>query len=178
MRENDQEAPFEPLSTDERRVLVTFQKHDVHAVVVGGYAARVHGVREHGWLRSVEDLDLVIETSEENLVRLHHALMGLEIAGAVEIAALFGRSSKAKWRWRDGYDDHYVHLLSAVEGLNFPVLAATAVEVRDEDLRLCVMSREHFIAAKRAAMADPGRGEKSQRDREDLAALLGSDPAV
>jgi hypothetical protein len=172
MFSEDDETAFEPLTDDERCLLGVFQKHGVIAVVIGGYAARVHGVMEDGWLRSVEDLDLVIEASNENLEKLQQALSALGVTAADEIVAGFRDRPKFKWRWRNGHDDHFVDVLSTLDAVGFATLWTDAVDVSHEDLKLRVMAKDHLIEAKRRAVSDPGRGPKSERDRKDLVALL------
>ena len=178
MQHEDDETAFEPLSDDERRFLDALQNHTVGALVIGGYAARVHGVREGGRLRDVEDLDLVIDTGNENLERLRPALLALEVHSADTVITGFREKRKAKWRWRDGHDDHCVDVLSELDVADFVELWEAAVSVSHEGLQLRVIGREHFIKAKRSALIDHKRGPKTERDRKDLFALLGSEEAV
>jgi hypothetical protein len=178
MLDEDDETAFESLSESERRLLGVFQKHGVRAVVVGGYAARLHGVLEDGWLRTVEDLDLVVDTSGENLERFRDAISALAVTTVDEVVAGFRDNPKFKWRWRNGHDDHLVDVLSALDVINFAELWADAVHVSYEDLHILVMARDHLIEAQRRAISDPERGPKAERDRKDLAELMKDEGAV
>ena len=104
------EAAFDALSDDQLRMLKTFQELAVPHLVVGGFAVRVHA-----HLRAVEDLDLLVDTSEESLSTLFAALTRLGVHNAGEVIALFGRSSGARWGWVEGHID----LLTRVHDYRF-----------------------------------------------------------
>jgi hypothetical protein len=163
---NEPEVAFDPLTVEMLSMLNAFRDLAVPHIVVGGFAVRVHG-----HLRAVGDLDLLVDTSGDSLTRLYEALGRLGIEGAAEITALFGRSAKAKWRWRDGHEDHYVDLLTQVDEYRFGAAAEDVFLVRLGALLLSVLSRRKLIATKRVAAANPKRGEKAAQDMEDLEAL-------
>ncbi len=166
----DEETAFEPLeNSDELRLLRAFAEHGVRSIVVGGYAVRVHGR-----FRPPGDLDLVVEPVAENLDRMKDALAALGVADAAAVRELFSLPAPGKWDWRDGLLDRHVDLLSAALPFSFADLASRATELDYEGLRLLVISRDHLIASKRAALMDPNRHDtKKAQDREDLEALLG-----
>lgn len=178
MQDENEETAFEPLSDDELRFLAALDTHQVRAVVIGGYAARVHGVRDADHLRGVEDLDLVIDNCDENLDRFGLALEVLKVRDVANVTAQFRQNPKVEWQWRDGRDDHFVDVLSAMDVAGFAELWDAGVSVEHENLRLRVIGKLHFIEAKRRALADPGRGPKAEQDRRDVNALLGTDKTV
>lgn len=65
--------PAEPSRPPQRTDLVTLcqnlNAHDAHYIVVGGMA-----VIQHGFLRATEDVDLLLEDSEQNVDRVRRAL--------------------------------------------------------------------------------------------------------
>jgi len=160
------EAPFEFLDDDELRCLAAFQQSEVKFIVVGGYA-----VRAHGYLRSTGDLDLLIAVDADNLSRLQSALSSLGVLSSQEVVDLFATKPNPHWHWQEGYADHYVELLAAVESLFFDDLISSAIEVEHGELRLIVISRCHLIEVKERGLTRGGRGEKAEQDREDIAAL-------
>lgn len=62
------DAEFDPVP-----ILAVLERHRVEYVVVGGYAAVIHGAT-----RPTEDIDITPATTEENLARLAAALAELE----------------------------------------------------------------------------------------------------
>lgn len=164
------ETPFESLGEeDELRLLRAFAEWDVRAIVIGGYAVRVHG-----YLRAAGDLDLVIDPASENLERMERALVTLGVPNAAAVRELFCRPTPAKWSWRAGYLDHYVDLVSAASTFTFRDLDGSAITAMHEGLSLRVMSFESLVGAKRASSEDSKRDEsKREQDRDDLREILG-----
>src|SRR5579871_3133815 len=162
--------PFAPLTDEMRTMLTTFHQFAVPHIVVGGFAVRVHGC-----LRAVADLDVLVDSTHENLARLSNALLSIGVKEAAEVAVLFQRSAKAEWRWHDGRDDHHVDLLTQVDGFRF-LVAAQDSHISDIGGRpIAILSKEKLIASKRSAAANPNRGEKALQDLEDLRMLLQQD---
>jgi hypothetical protein len=60
-----------PLRAQE--LLATLQRHDVHLVVIGGFA-----LAPHGYVRATKDLDIVPDPDPTNLDRLAEALRALD----------------------------------------------------------------------------------------------------
>ena len=173
----DQESPFEPLGDEhELRLLRAFEEYGVRVIVVGGYAVRFHARPEYLELRGAQDLDLVVDGTPENLERVRRALNSLGIADAGGAMARLAERGLGAWRWQEGRNDHYVDVFSSTEPISFDDLAGCAVTVPWQNLTLKVMSMEHLIEAKRAALVNPHRGkEKRAKDQEDLDALLASE---
>ena len=77
--EPDQPPP--PLSDDDLwRVCQLLQKHQAHYVLVGACACILHGL-----VRSTQDVDLLVEPSEENFLRVIAALSELPDGAAREL---------------------------------------------------------------------------------------------
>ena len=159
------ERPFDALSEDALRLLRTFEGQEVRFLIVGGYAVRVHG-----YLRPVADLDLLIDTREQNLARLLRSLEVLRVTEADEVVQLFRRSPKARWRWGKGYLDYYVDLLTALGSFTYDDLAPTAVYHQHEKLSLPVISKQQLIEVKQIVCMTLDRTNK---DLDDIRCLMG-----
>lgn len=70
------------LNTQELELLNCFNSFDVHYLVIGG-----HAVQFHGHLRPAKDLDIFIDRSDGNPVRVVSALRSLEEAYARRVMA-------------------------------------------------------------------------------------------
>lgn len=64
---------MKPVDLDAEAILAVLLRHDVRFVVIGGYAAVLHGLP-----RATEDIDITPSTDDENLQRLAAALDELE----------------------------------------------------------------------------------------------------
>jgi hypothetical protein len=148
------------LSPEEKRVLTELLKRGVRFVVVGGFA-----VRAHGYLRPVEDLDLLVETTEQNLRELREALFTVG-ADKPDLIVEHLSKPKAKVIWRD------VEFFSSMCGLPFHAVYKAAVYQQFSSGQVLVMSRPHLIEAKRYAQQADDRGPKANQDREDLLWLI------
>lgn len=69
----DVDDPTEPGAFDAEPILAVLDRHGVEYVIVGGYAARVHGST-----RPTRDVDVTPATTRENLDRLAAALRELD----------------------------------------------------------------------------------------------------
>jgi len=69
----DAGEPTEPSPFDAKPILAALERHGVEYVIVGGYAARMHGAA-----RPTRDVDVTPATSRENLDRLAAALRELD----------------------------------------------------------------------------------------------------
>jgi len=131
------------------QLLAELARADVAFCVVGSFALAVHGAP-----RASADVDLVPETSMENLTKLADALNGLEAAlepgdrPASLSAADLGSRGEQKLYTKFGI----LHLLGEVEGVpSYSVLSrnALAVEVEGQPVNFC--SRDDLIEMKKAS---------------------------
>ena len=162
--EVDDLTPFEALSSEERRLLNSLIDHGVELIVIGGYAVRVHGYR-----RDVEDLDLVIQNSSENLSRLGSALAALGVEDPEKTAQHLAEPM-AKIRWNNDREP-FVDLMSSAEPFSYADLYARAVMVQDAGLCLRVICKDQLIENKRVCLFDENRQSKRNQDNDDLHAL-------
>ncbi len=82
MPDNNDSKPDTPL-TPLLRVCALLNKHKVRYLVIGGYACILHGL-----VRTTEDVDLLIEESQENYRRVIDALSEMEDHAARELVPL------------------------------------------------------------------------------------------
>jgi hypothetical protein len=143
------------LSEDEVLVMGTFLREGVRFLAVGGWA-----VQYYGHNRTRKDLDLLIETSPENVERLRKAFvsLGTDLADPREYTRL---SEDRKVVVRVGY--YPVEIQTAIDGVRFSDAWAGAELVTSQGVRFCVISKRHLITNK-LSTARP-------RDLEDLTAL-------
>ena len=153
--------PFSVLTDTQNRLLAEMVRHHVRFVVAGGYA-----VRFHGHMRPVEDLDLFLDTSEENLERLR---LVLESVGAEKLDQIVDHLSRPRTKvtWED------VEFLQRIGNSSFDDVHQQAIRFSFEALELPVMPKLALVEAKRVAIKAEDRGEKLERDKADLQALLG-----
>jgi hypothetical protein len=145
-----------PLSLDstEDFFLRTLADAGVHYVVIGG-----HAVNFHGHERPLNDLDIVIERSEENAQRFLAALAQLGIRGdrlTIENLVEAGKKIPAPY--------HGVDILTSVEPVPFSEMFQESVRVQVGGIEVAVVSRKHLIAQKRLS--------HRPRDIADYTALL------
>jgi len=140
---------------------------DVKYIVIGGVA-----VGAHQFVRATEDLDIVPEPDHANLDRLGNALVRIDARLTLTPEQKFGRAERAAlYGGRNMSLSTNVGELDVIQRLpgvpSYEQLAANAWETEILGTPVCVCSREHLIAMKRA------RG--NTLDQADLEALDGGD---
>lgn len=143
------------LHPDLMDLLGAFSSSNVEYLIVGGWAVSVHAEP-----RFTKDLDLLIGTDPDNLLR---ATTALGLFGApptiVEQASALGPDEFLFF----GVPPARVDLLRTIPGVAFDDAWKRRVDVEWNGVAIHVIGRDDLIAAKRAA----GR----ERDLRDLAAL-------
>lgn len=151
-------APADP-GFDPEPILRALATRGVAYVVVGGFAAAAHGV-----IRATADLDLVIERSWQNAVRLADALDELGASDATGMGVPLRAEAlvrRADRRFRTPHGD--VHILREVAGVpDYPDLIP-ADEVELGEVAVPVSRLDALRRMKRAA--------DRPKDRIDLAEL-------
>jgi hypothetical protein len=160
--END-EGPFEAFSEDEARFASVLLRHQVRFIVAGGYA-----VRAHGYLRYAHDLDLVIDRSVPNLLRLEKAFEELRVPNPRETVENFASAPNPQLKLSLGL----VEMMAAVESLSFLDLAKEAITISDAGFTLAVISARQLIYVKERSLARGARkGDKEAQDLKDVEEL-------
>lgn len=137
-----------------RDVFASFQSHDVHYVVIGGIAAVLYGVP-----RATFDLDILIEATELNAVRLLQALReaGFGTADLIDAQDLLANEITV-------FNDRVrIDVQTLTPGLTFTDAWNRRETMAYQGQEFYVASRLDVIASKRAA----GR----RKDLEDVQIL-------
>ena len=123
-------------------VFSSFQKHDVHYVIIGGIAAILYGVP-----RATFDLDILIEASPENAQRLLDALLdaGMGTASLTTPEELLAHEITV---FRDKIR---IDVQTSTPGLGFDKAWAEREQMDYAGQTFFVVARHHLIASKRAA---------------------------
>jgi hypothetical protein len=137
-----------------RDVFASFEKHEVHYVVIGGIAAVLHGVP-----RATFDLDILIEVTTENAQRLLDALLEVNFGTASMITA----HELAAHEITIFRDRVRIDVQTITPGLDFKTAWKNRITMDYQGQKFFVTSKDDLIASKKAA----GR----QVDLEDIRLL-------
>jgi len=149
--------PNQPPELRSAELLDALQRHRVQFVVVGGFAAQLHGAT-----RQTKDLDLCPARSKDNLDRLAAALHDLAARlrlppelGDVEVRAnakLLREITVTHWRTRAG-DIDVLHAISGREGkpVGYRELRPRSITVQIDTAIILVAALEDIITAKEHA---------------------------
>jgi hypothetical protein len=85
-----------------------FYTHDVRYLLIGGTA-----VRFHGYLRTVDDVDVVVDNARENARRVYDAVTGITGAQPFTVDDL----CRPKQKLRPCY--YYLDILTSLNGIEF-----------------------------------------------------------
>jgi len=120
----------------------TLNKNDVRYVLIGGYAAIIHGVN-----RVTGDIDIFIERSSENAVKVLKAIddFGLGSIGFTEkdltdedVVVQMGRVP------------YRIDILNAIPGVTFDEAFSSAIIYEENDVRVKCIHINHLLNNKRA----------------------------
>lgn len=165
--------PVDP--ADPRTLLRELERAGVSYVVVGGWAAVTYGVD-----RATFDLDVVVEATDANVTALNDALSGLNArrdlgAGVTEELRLSGPGPLLAGPVRVATDAGPLDVLTRVPGIDsYEDLRADARRASFGDgTQFVIVSKPALETIKEAAARekDPARGDRDERDLEQLRAL-------
>ncbi|HET8861929.1 MAG TPA: nucleotidyltransferase [Solirubrobacterales bacterium] len=146
-----------------RELLERLTEAEIRFVLVGGLA-----VNAWGYLRATQDVDVVPESSAENLERLDALLR--QLGGRVDVGGRLLDSKSISTFLRTGDRTLVVTQLGRVDVLQglpqvpaFAVLDAEATDVEMDGIVVRVCSLGHLLSMKRAS--------ERPRDRDDLESL-------
>jgi len=141
------------LRDDELKLISALQSHAVTFVVVGGYA-----VVAHGFVRFVEDLDVLVLPAQANAIQLKPALASVGVVLTPEFQQRIA-SPQANCR----LPSLNSQLLGHIAGVSTTEAILAAVSIEAHGKSLPILSLAHLIANKEAL----GR----PKDLADVAAL-------
>jgi hypothetical protein len=135
-------------------VFLSFQKHEVKYLVIGGIAAVLYGVP-----RATFDLDILIEATPDNAQRFLDALLDARF-GTADLISAKGLLAHEITIFKDRVR---IDVQTSTPGLRFEDAWQKRETMKYNDQTFYVVSRDDLIASKRAA----GR----QVDLEDVRVL-------
>ncbi len=147
------------LNPDYLDILSAFEEEGVRYLLVGAYALAVHG-----HVRATGDIDLWVETSEDNAAR---TMVALERFGAplhqIEVRDFVTPGVV----FQIGVAPRRIDILTTIDAVDFGAAWPEREEVEVAGLRVPVISRRHLLQNKKAT----GRA----RDRADALWLEGEE---
>jgi predicted nucleotidyltransferase len=145
------------LSDDMRELLRLFRHLGVQYVVVGGFA-----VNYYGYVRTTQDIDVLVNPTGDNAGRVMGALAEFGFAGAGIPPELFEREGAIIHL---GVEPNRIDILTSLKGIdNDDVFAgAQVVEIDGENVNL--ISLDHLIQAKSSSDRPRDRADADELAR-------------
>lgn len=143
-------------NNDFKDFIVFLNKYEVEYIVVGGYAVIIRG-----YSRSTGDIDIWVDKSDANFVKLHKVLKAFGLPEiAIKKEAFFSEDFDV---FSFGKPPYAIEIMTAVKGLIFKSTfeKATIEQINDTPVR--IIHLQNLIEAKKAA----GRS-KDMNDIENL----------
>jgi predicted nucleotidyltransferase len=145
-------------NSDFRDFIACLNTNNVRYILVGGYSVILHG-----YSRTTGDMDLWVERTAENYLKIKNAFeeFGMSVFDMTEDNFLH----HPVWDvFTFGIPPVAIDLMIGMEGFNFQEIYERSVIFKDEDLEIRVIHKNDLIAAKQKA----GRS----KDLDDLENLL------
>jgi predicted nucleotidyltransferase len=131
------------LSTDMTDLLALFRQHNVRYVLVGG-----HAVNYYGYVRTTQDIDLLVFPSPENARRIMAVLSDFGFGGAGIPRELFERKGGAVHL---GTEPNRIDILTSLKGVSNNKIFACAQVVDIDGTTVNIISLEHLVEVKRSS---------------------------
>ena len=143
-------------SDDMRDLLELFETHGVRYMLIGGFA-----VNFYGYMRTTQDIDLLVYPSPENAEAMMMALAEFGFGGAGIPRDSFEKEGTAIHL---GVEPNRIDLLTYLKGVDNDRLFSNMRRGAIEDVEVNIISREDLIAAKKHS--------DRPRDRADVEELI------
>jgi hypothetical protein len=131
------------LSQDFKEFIQSLNDNDVRYLVVGGYAVALHG-----YPRYTKDIDIWIDSSQDNAVKLLYALeqfgfgsVGLKVDDFLEADQII----------QLGYPPNRIDLLTSLAGVCFEECYGSKIEVTIEDVAVSFIDIDNLKKNKRVS---------------------------
>jgi hypothetical protein len=152
-----------PIPKDLREFIELLNSNSVRYLIAGGYAVAIHG---HP--RMTGDIDIFVEISEANAVKIEKVLVEFGFASLGLAAKDF---LEPRTIVQLGYPPNRIDVLTSLSGVTFEEAWARRLEVDDAGLSLPFLSRDDVLANKAATgrpkdLADLDALSKSSRQRQ------------
>lgn len=141
------------------KFLKSVQHHEVKFLVIGGHAAIYYGVN-----RNTGDLDILIEPTKTNGLKLINALAELQL----EIPDIEPKEFESPLVLSFGFEPDAVDILNYTPGLEFNKVFSNSILVDVSGLQIPMIDIRDLILNKQSLNR---KGEKSLLDRYDLEVL-------
>ncbi|HPB81827.1 MAG TPA: hypothetical protein PK200_07290 [Spirochaetota bacterium] len=127
-----------------REFLKLLDAHDVEYLLIGGYA-----VAFHGYPRATADMDVFINASPENAVRVEAVLRKFGFDVPELSPDLFVKDTSKIIRM--GIPPLRIEILMSISGVNFAECYKSRVEFKDDDLTIKIIDLDNLIKNKETA---------------------------
>ncbi len=134
---------MESLTTDWKEFLESLVSRKVRFLLVGGHALAVHARP-----RFTEDLDVFVDASTDNAIRVRDALCDF---GFASVAPSVDELATARKVFMLGEKPYRIDILTTISGVSFQEAWDQRVFLDLEIGRIAVISRENLIKNKRAS---------------------------
>ncbi len=143
-------------TADMKELLKLFAKHEVEYILVGGFA-----VNYYGYVRTTQDIDLLVSPAPENAGRVMRALADFGFGSAGIPADHFEREGNAVHL---GSEPNRIDLLTSLKGVRNQSVFEAAHEIELGGVVVRIISLQHLLEAK--------RNSDRARDLADVEELL------
>lgn len=141
------------------RLLKAISAHEVKFILIGGHAAIFYGVN-----RNTGDLDILIEPTSRNGIRLINALKSIDL----EVPEIAPEEFERKLVLSFGLEPDAVDIINYTPGLDFESTYENAVLIEFSGIRLRMIDIHDLIKNKEQLNRE---GEKSLMDKYDVEVL-------
>jgi predicted nucleotidyltransferase len=148
------------LTADMKDLLSLFKKYEVEYVLVGGFA-----VNYYGYVRTTQDIDLLVLPAPENARRLMTALTDFGFGSAGIPKDLFECEGGAVHL---GTEPNRIDLLTSLKGVRNQAVFEAAKQIELDGVPVRIISLQHLLEAKRTS--------DRARDLADVEELLKINP--
>ncbi len=128
-------------TADMQDLLRLLEKHGVQYVLVDGFA-----VNYYGYVRTTQDIDILVNPSPENAKRVMTTLSDFGFGGAGIPRTLFEREGSAVHL---GNEPNRIDILTGLKGLSNRTIFAGAQIVDVDGIAVRIISFEHLVEVKR-----------------------------
>jgi predicted nucleotidyltransferase len=127
-------------SADMKELLRLFEEHGVQYALVGG-----HAVNFYGYVRTTQDLDLLVLPTAENAERIVEALSAFGFGGAGIPRALFERDKGAVHL---GAEPNRIDILTSLKGVDNEKIFKGSQLVEIDGVSVNIISLEDLVRVK------------------------------
>lgn len=146
-------------SKDHRNLLVSLLKHDAKFLIIGGHAAIYYGVT-----RNTGDLDILIEPTQANGLKVIRALKEIKL----EVPEFSPEEFERKLVLSFGFEPDAVDILNFTPGIEFSEVYANSKLVNFDNLMIRIIDIRDLIKNKESLQRE---GPKALLDQYDVLIL-------